>query len=251
MWLNDETVGSVQGDVFYNVPAGGESGSLTYSARANDSSAVVFVNSGFAGWSTPSDWTEAGSMSLTNLLDIPGVTDWNVSGLFFYGESSYGFRALQTPLSDATNIGFVAETYGGYGGDWYEWWGSIDDSRLIVDYTLVGTATGNVSYHVPAGGSEGVIGYGMELLDGNANRFLLSRGMGDWGSMSAWTEAGAMSLQVYMDMPTVTGWNVTGAFHYGSNRYGISIQELSLGTDPSIGLLVEGYGGYGGDWYDW
>eukprot|EP00981_Chlorochromonas_danica_P012480 scaffold4991_cov156-Ochromonas_danica.AAC.8 len=255
--VTNSSVGTAAGALTFDMASSGVSGLVTYEAAANSSSTPEMSISGDFEWSSSSTWTSAGSISADNVLYLRDVISWNSSGVFYYGGNRYGVYVREAPLGEVDPT-FVAEAYGGYGGDQYDWWGSVDKSLLMAQSEVVGYATGRVYYVIPASVLSGSIGYRLNVNDASS-MVLASTSLLNWGSVEDnWQAAGEGDVTVSLFVLDTANFNLTGHFDYGDNGYFVQVLELPFTSSSTNAtsewnenLLAEAWGGYGGDLNNW
>lgn len=255
--VTNSSVGTAAGALTFDMASSGVNGLVTYEATANSSSTPEMAISGDLNWSSSSTWNTAGSISADNMLYLRDVISWNSSGMFYYGGNQYGAYIREAPLGEVDSS-FVVEAYGGYGGNQYDWWGSIDKSLLMAQSEVIGSATGRVYYNIPGSALSGSIGYTLNVND-SSSMVVASTSLLNWGSVEGnWQAAGEGNVVASLFVLDDANFNLTGHFDYADHGYFVQVLELPFSrsstnetSEWNENLLAEAWGGYGGDLNNW
>jgi hypothetical protein len=112
--VNNDQVAGINGDIFYVVPPGAMTGSITTQGRdVVNGDLQFFANAGLS-WLL----TEGGNVGDVNArcaAELASGHLFNATGVFDYGNNEYSLDVTET-VSD-----FVADAVGTYGGNQYDW----------------------------------------------------------------------------------------------------------------------------------
>ena len=219
----------VIGDVFFSEAFQNLTGVIGF----NYSDTQAFLETLTANWNFD-DAIETGILEAKSVTLIEGVQPIKAYALLDYGNDLYTTKVLISDsstqeLGDALTV-FAA---GAYGGNWYKWYVSLNESTLVYEQSTIGHATGSLHYCVPASAINGSIALEFDAVDSQYNTVTASNLTAlAWYSDNAWSSSGnivAISLYELLDgnSPTVT-WNATGAFLYANDAYTIYAVENPL-----------------------
>ena len=170
--LDSTTIALAVGEVTYDVPSSGTTGQITATSQVvNNVPRYIFQNKGIASWSTPSSWSNEGSLFALSEVNVYGTQyNWNATGTMTYGNNQYNLVAYEnhygtSPYTDNVNNNQIYLVgYGSYGGsNWNNWYGSVDFSELILYKEPAGTATGNIIFDVDSTGTIGNVKYAVNV----------------------------------------------------------------------------------------
>lgn len=130
---NDGLVGTATGKISGVTPDSWSAGIITYTTTTKDQNDMLALSTdGTTLWESPlnSTYTERGYFKVTSLVNMPTVTAWNASGLFYYGDNVYelslyeqkyingqnttGYTSSGTD-DDVSVVNFITYVEGGYG----------------------------------------------------------------------------------------------------------------------------------------
>lgn len=189
-----------------------------------------------------------GELQVSSFTLLDGFAPVLVGGTLLYADSNYSVAVLVSDKAGQTlGDAATAQGQGRYGGNWYKWWATLDESSLYYDKEYEGAAIGGVHYYVPASGTVGDLTFMAKATDNVHNDYILSNFTGGWFSDQAWTSDGTINMDFYLDIvPEALMVNISSGFHYGEHAYLLAF-DMGLNDEPQF-VVTHGEGSYGGSW---
>ncbi len=252
----DNLIGSAKGRVQYNGVQSDTNGTFLFFTHVKDGNESPVLNTTqIVNWYTGSEWSDSGSVGFGSWLNLPGIMWYNTTGIFKYGGDMYKFELSEY---DSTNGATTPQDHvlcyghGHYGGSSAQWYMKLNNSTLLYNSNLVGTANGGIKGTTPNNWYEGLIDYTSHTFDQNHALVLSTDGSLLWESPedSSYTERGYFRLKSLVDIPSGANWNATGSFGYSDHEYKLNLYEQNYVTnndeEADSHFLTYVEGGYGG-----
>lgn len=198
-------------------------------------------------WSVESDTSGALEVTGDVLNYISEYFVLATKAVVSYSDNSYFVAYNRTMTSSDSSSVIDASGWGGFGGDLYSWWLSLEESNVMYNGEIVSKPEGKWVYIVPPGGISGDLsGYALDNA-GKSNPQYYSNSSMRW----ALTESGFVDVKSYVNLLNDVIWDARGVFQYGNSAYSVVVEEYAGEKKTDEQLFVSGTGGYGGTYYDW
>lgn len=116
---NSGLVGHATGKISGDTPDSWTEGSIVYSTMTtNKNGDLALSTDGNVLWESPqgSSYSKSGVFRLNSAVYCPTVTNWNASGVFWYGDNLYSLTLHEQSLKSG-EVNFITYFEGGYGAE--------------------------------------------------------------------------------------------------------------------------------------
>ena len=97
--IDNEYTGTAQAGIEYEGELYGKNANMSFAIYALDSNySIAMMTEDLIMWNTSHSWTEAGTIYVYSMLDIPTVLTTNVSGKFDHANNHYAFQFIGSRL---------------------------------------------------------------------------------------------------------------------------------------------------------
>jgi hypothetical protein len=229
--FSNQLIGTAVGKLQYFGITDGVNGTLSYVLIVSDSNGANVINSNQkVRWTSSSAWTDSGAISLQSKWSSdPKMFSWNANASIIFFDQQFAFAVYENAtVGDKYANSVIAVGNGTYSGSWSNWEARLNDSYLIYNGDLVGSATGYIIGVTPNQWLDGDVRYQTSAKDASSLIVFTTNGESKWSTKSTWSEDGLIFILSEVFIQDTMNWNATGSVEYGDNVYSLYVLEKQL-----------------------
>ncbi len=120
--LYQQLYASITTYLLIDIAKSGLTGLITTNTNITDSTSLLYNSNQYYSWSSiSSNWLIDGNINMISEVMMRNVINWNITGLFEYGNNSYTIKLKEGNYTDPVDMMLYIEGTGNYGGNWHHW----------------------------------------------------------------------------------------------------------------------------------